>query len=93
MTSTNKPDRLACDAFSDPNIKSLGNSGVYTRFTNTLAQPLLNVKGIQLLRTNFVNSALQLNDYNGQLFFLYYRYTDATASGIALANMLSLIHI
>lgn len=87
MTSVNKPDRLTCDAFSDPNIKSLGNSGVYNRFTNTLLQPLLNVKGIQLLRTNFVNSALQLNDYNGQLFFLYYRHTNATAAGIALTNM------
>jgi hypothetical protein len=87
MTSTNKPDRLACDAFSDNNIKNLGNSGVYNRFTNTLAQPLLNVKGIQLLRTNFVNNALQLNDYNGQLFFLYYRYTDATSAGITLANI------
>jgi hypothetical protein len=87
MTSTNKPDRLTCDAFSDQNIKNLPNSGVYTRFTNTLSQPLLNVKGIQLLRANFVNSVLQLNDYNGQLFFLYYRADDATSAGIILGNM------
>lgn len=87
MTSVNRPDRITCDAFSDQNIKNLPNSGVYTRFTNTLSQPLLNVKGIQLLRANFVNSVLQLNDYNGQLFFLYYRYTDGTSAGVALANM------
>ena len=87
MTSTNKPDRLTCDAFSDQNIKNLPNSGVYTRFTNTLSQPLLNVKGVQLLRANFVNSVLQLNDYNGQLFFLYYRADDATSAGIILGNM------
>jgi hypothetical protein len=33
------------------------------------------VKAIQLLRANFVNSSLQLNDYNGQLFFIYSRNT------------------
>jgi len=87
MSLTNRPDRLTCDAYSDQNIKSLGNSGIYNRFTNTLPQPIVGVKGIQLLRTNFINSVLQLNDNNGQLFFLYYKFTDATSSGIALANM------
>jgi len=87
MASVSKPDRLVMDAYSDPNIKSLGASGVYSRFTNALPQGVVGVRGLQLLRTNFVNSTLQLNDYNGQLFFLYYKYTDATATGIALANM------
>jgi len=87
MASVSKPDRLVMDAYSDASIKSLGSSGVYSRFTNSLPQGVVGVRGLQLLRTNFVNSALQLNDYNGQLFFLYYKYTDATATGIALANM------
>jgi len=87
MVFTYHPDRLSADAFSDANLKNINRSGLYSRFTNTLLQPITNVKGIQLLRANFVNSALQLNDHNGQLFFLYYRYTDATSAGIALANM------
>ena len=87
MVFVSRPDRLSVDAFSDINLKYVAHSGLYSRFTNTLLQPIVNVKGIQLLRTNFVNSALQLNDHIGQLFFLYYRYNDATASGIALANI------
>lgn len=87
MSLTNRPDRLTCDAYSDQNIKSLGNSGIYNRFTNTLPQPIVGVKGVQLLRANFVNSVLQLNDNNGQLFFLYYKAAAANAAGITLANM------
>lgn len=87
MVFTYHPDRLSADAFSDTNLKTINRSGLYSRFTNTLLQPITNVKGLQLLRANFVNSALQLNDNNGQLFFLYYRYSDGTSSGIALTNM------
>jgi len=75
MATTNRPDRISCDAFSDVNLFNLANNGNYSEFSNTLTQPLLNVKGVQLLRANFVNSSLQLNDYNGQCFFVYSRNT------------------
>ena len=71
MASVSKPDRLVMDAFSDSTIKSNPSSGDYSRFTNRLPQGVVGVRGLQLLRTNFINSTLQLNDYNGQLFFLY----------------------
>lgn len=74
----NAPDKLLADAFSDPSLKNNANGGSYSAFTNQLNTPLLGLKGIQLLRMNFVNSALQLNDYNGQLFFLYYKSASAT---------------
>lgn len=87
MASLSQPDRISCDAFSDPNIKYGNNSGVYNQFSNTLQLPLLKVRGLQLLRANFINSVLQLNDENGQLFFLYYRADNATSAGITLGNM------
>jgi len=75
MATTNRPDRISCDAFSDVNLNNSPNNGVYNTFTNNLTRPLLRVKGVQLLRANFVNSSLQLNDYNGQLLFVYSRNT------------------
>ncbi len=75
MSSCSRPDRISCDAFSDINLYNSPNSGVYNSFNNNLSMPLLNVKGIQLLRVNFVNNSLQLNDYNGQLIFVYSRNT------------------
>lgn len=69
MASINKPNRITLDAYSDPTIKSAGNNGVYSSFTNRLATPVLNAKAVQLLNTNFVNSSLQLNDYS--LCFFY----------------------
>jgi len=75
MTSLNRPNRISCDAFSDNTLTFAPNNGVYNTFTNTLRLPLLGVKGVQLLRANFVNSSLPLNDYNGQLFFVYSRNT------------------
>lgn len=75
MATTNRPNRISCDAFSDENLQYIGNNGNYTSFTNKLTQPLLGVKGVQLLRANFVNSSLQLNDYNGELIFCYSRNT------------------
>jgi hypothetical protein len=82
MASLNRPDRLTLDAFSD----SQRQGSTYSRFTNTLKTPILGVKGVQLVNANFVNSSLQLNDYNGQLMFFY--YTSATQAGIAtLANL------
>lgn len=77
MSSTNKPSRISCDAFSDESLPNRINNGIYNDFNNNLAYPLLNVKGVQLLRSNFVNSSLQLNDYNGQLLFVYCRAEDA----------------
>lgn len=75
MATTNRPDRISCDAFSDTTLGNIANNGNYSGFTNTLTQPLLNVKAVQLLRANFVNNSLQLNDYNGQLIFVYSRNT------------------
>jgi hypothetical protein len=75
MATTNRPNRISCDAFSDNTLTYASNNGVYNAFTNTLRLPLLGVKGVQLLRANFVNSSLPLNDYNGQLIFVYSRNT------------------
>lgn len=75
MATTNRPDRISCDAFSDTTLTYAGNNGVYNTFTNTLRLPLLNVKAVQLLRANFVNSSLPLSDYNGQLIFVYSKNT------------------
>jgi len=73
MATTNRPNRISCDAFSDINLVNTPNNGIYNTFTNNLRLPLLGVKGLQLLRANFVNNSLQLNDYNGQLLFVYSR--------------------
>jgi len=75
MATTNRPDRISMDAFSDPTLSTAPNNGIYNQFTNNLTLPVVGVKAIQLLRANFVNSSLQLNDYNGQLFFIYSRNT------------------
>ena len=75
MATTNRPDRISMDAFSDPTLPNAPNNGIYNTFTNNLTLPVVGVKAIQLLRANFVNSSLQLNDYNGQLFFIYSRNT------------------
>ncbi len=77
MSVLNKPDRISCDAFSDPTLKYNAIGGRYTSFNNTLQQPLLGVKGIQLIRANFVNPVLQLNDAC-QLCFYYYQSTSAS---------------
>lgn len=77
MTSLNRPNRISCDAFSDTTLTYANNNGVYNTFTNTLRLPLLGVKGVQLLRANFVNSSLPLSDYNGQLIFVYSKHTVA----------------
>jgi hypothetical protein len=76
MATQNRPDRLTLNAFSDPNRQG----PVYSRFTNTLTNPLLGVKGIQLVNANFINSSLQLNDDKGQLMFFY--YAGAATSGL-----------
>jgi hypothetical protein len=75
MATLNRPDRVIVDSYSDPNAESATNNGVTNRILNNLQTPLLNVKGIQLVRANYINSALQLNDYNGQLVFVYSRNT------------------
>lgn len=82
MATINRPDRLTLNAYSDQNRQG----PVYNRFTNTLTNPILGVKGIQLVNANFVNSSLQLNDDKGQLLFFFYAST--TQAGIAtLANL------
>jgi hypothetical protein len=82
MATLNRPNRLTLNAFSDPNRAG----SQYSRFTNTLKNPILGAKGCQLVNADFVNSSLQLNDENGQLMFFY--YTSATQAGIrALANL------
>jgi len=74
-TYLNRPDKLTVDSFSDPNLDRMGNNAYFSQFTNQINTPLLDVKGIQLLRANFVNPSLQLNDFNGQLIFVYSRNT------------------
>ena len=85
MRSLLQPDRISCDAFSDPNNKFGLNGGAFTTFTNNLQNPLLKVRGLQLIRSNFVNPILQLNDAC-QLMFFYYRGTSA-ATAVSLANL------
>jgi hypothetical protein len=72
MATVNHPDKLVLDAYSDPNLQTQAGNGTYYRFTNTLKNPIINAKAIQLSTANFINSSLQLNDYNGQLFFFFY---------------------
>lgn len=86
MSSVNRPDRLTLNSFSDPNKQ--GPS--YSRFTNTLTNPILGCKGIQLVNANFVNSALQLYDYT-QLMFFY--YSSATQAGIRTQAQLRCIRL
>lgn len=76
MTTINRCDKITLDAYSDPELKYTGNTGKYYRFKNRLSTPALNVKGIQLLNVNFVNTTLQLNDQY-QLMFFYYAGDDA----------------
>lgn len=77
MSTLNRPDKITLDAYSDPTLDTLGGNGSYFRFTNRLTTPLLNVKGIQMLNANFVNSALQLNDQYQLMFFYYSSATQA----------------
>jgi hypothetical protein len=77
-TFMNRPDKLTVDSFSDPTLDTFATNGYFSQFTNQLNTPLLDVKGIQLLRANFVNPSLPLNDFNGQLFFIYSRNTTTT---------------
>jgi len=75
MCSLNRTDRLTLDAFSDPNLAG----PVYNKFTNTLKNPLLGVKGVQLVNLDTINCSLQLNDDNGQLmFWFFYGGTPST---------------
>ena len=87
MASLNRPDRLTLNAFSDPNRQA----ATYSRFTNTLKNPLIGVKGVQLVNANFINSSLQLNDDNGQLMFFY--YASATQAGIRTQAQLRCIRL
>ena len=76
MSYLNRPDKIVADSYSDEQLEFNGNNGVFSSFNNNLTTPLLNVKGLQLLRANFVNPILQLNDYS-QLTFWYYRTAAA----------------
>lgn len=71
MATINRPDKITLDAYSDPNLKYANNGGSYSSFTNKLQTPILNVKGIQLLNVNMVNTPLQLNDQYSLMFFFY----------------------
>lgn len=78
MALLNRPDKITLDAFSDPDLKFTGQNGVYSRFKNRLQTPILNVKGIQLLNANLINSSLQLNDNYSLMFFFY---TNSVSAG------------
>lgn len=82
MATTNHPDKIELDAYSDPQLQTKAGNGTYYRFTNTMKNPIIGAKSIQLSTANFVNSSLQLNDYNGQLFFFFY-----TGSTLNLTNL------
>ena len=69
----NRPDKITADSFSDKTLATMGNNAYFSQFTNQLNTPLLDVKGIQLLRANFINPSLPLNDFNGELMFFYSR--------------------
>ena len=75
MATINRPDRVTVDSFNDSTIDNLNGNGYFNQITNNLQTPCLNVKGVQLNRANFINSSLQLNDFNGQLLFVYSRNT------------------
>lgn len=81
-----RPDKIVLDSFSDQANTALNNNGVFNRFTNNFTTPLLKVKGLQLLRANFINPLLQLNDFS-QLTFWYYRTTSATSPAFATTNL------
>lgn len=89
MATLNRPDKITLDAYSDTTLEFAGNSGVYSSFTNRLRTPILNAKGIQILNANFVNSALQLNDYS--LMFFY--YASLTQAGIRSASNLRCVRL
>jgi hypothetical protein len=82
MASLNRTDRLTLDAFSDP----LLSGPVYSRFTNRLKNPLLGVKGVQMVNLNTINCSLPLNDDNGQLMLFFYVGGSAAATR-SLANL------
>ncbi len=86
MSFINRPDKIVADSFSDINLPNLPNGGEFANFTNNLTTPLLNVKGLQLLRANFVNPVLQLND-KSQLTFWYYRTSSASVPAFATTNL------
>lgn len=71
----NRPDKITADSFSDKSLATMGNNAYFSQFTNQLNTPILNVKGIQLLRASFINPNLPLNDFNGELMFFYSRNT------------------
>lgn len=82
MCSVNRSDRLTLDAFADPGL----TGPTYSRFTNRLSTPLINVKGVQLVNLDTINSSLQLNDENGQLMFWF--YVGTTSVGVrSLGNL------
>lgn len=90
MTSLNRPDKITLDAYSDPQLEGQNGNGIYNRFTNVLRTPLLNVKGVQLLNANFINSSLQLNDQS-QLMFFY--YASNTQAGMCISANLRVIRL
>ncbi len=89
MTTLNRPNRITLDAFSDKNLKTTGNNGVYSSFTNQFTTPVLNAKAIQLLNANIINSTLQLNEYS--LMFFY--YASNTQAGMCVASNLRCIRL
>jgi hypothetical protein len=91
MATLNRPDKMQLDAYADPNLELQAPNGVYSRFTNRLATPLIGCKGIQLISTNFVNSTLPLNDQYGLMFFYYASATQANMCVIANLKCIRLL--
>jgi len=78
MATLNRPDRISLDAYSDPQLKITNTGGYYSRFTVPFRNPILGVKGVQLVNANFVNSSLQLNDQCSLMFFYYASGSSST---------------
>jgi hypothetical protein len=82
-----RPDRITVDSSADATLKFNGNSGWFSRFTNTF-QPglgIVGVKGVQLSKASFINPVMQLND-NAHLMFFFYR-SNTAATIVQAANL------
>ena len=90
MATLNRPDRITLDAYSDPQLEITNTGGYYSRFTTRFNNPILGVKGVQLVNANFVNSALQLND---QCYLMFFYYASAASAGIVTYNNLRCIRL
>ena len=70
----NQPDRFSVNSFDDP---MMAQNPQESSFNLPLNTPLLNLKGVQLLRATIPQATIQIPDYS--LMFFYYNLPTATA--------------